>query len=306
MHQITNTSIVVSPICLGTMTFGRPVGEKEAIRLVHWALDHGINFFDTADMYEGYDRTAGSAGGVAETILGKALEGRRERAIITTKVGNAVGDDQYAGSGLGRTHILHQVEASLRRLQTDTIDFYLLHRPDSATPLSESIATMAELITTGKIRYWGISNFSAAKIRIINAICQAQRWPRPVISQPAYSWLKRDVEAGHLSLCQELGIAVTPYQPLQGGLLTGKYRAGQKPAADSRLLASPNWLQTPDAEMYTRLQQFEAEAQTADLMPPQYAVHWLLGQTAVKSVVVGVKSIEQLQEFEVFLRRKIL
>lgn len=301
MQQIINTSIAVSPICLGTMTFGRPVGEDEAIRLVHWALEHGINFFDTADMYEGYDRTAGSAGGVAETILGKALKGRRERAIVTTKVGNAVGDAHYAGSGLNRRHILHQVEASLRRLQTDTIDFYLLHRPDSFTPLSESMVTMVELIAAGKIRHWGISNFSAAQIRIIDAICQAQQWPRPVISQPAYSWLKRDVETEHLPLCQELDIAVTPYQPLQGGLLTGKYRAEQKPALDSRLVASPNWLQAPDAKMYARLQRFETEAQTADLTPAQYAVHWLLAKTAVKSVVVGAKSIEQLQEFEVFL-----
>ena len=286
----------VSVLCLGTMTFGNPVGRDDAIRLVHWALDHGINFIDTADMYEGYDRYIGSPGGVAESILGEALEDRRDRAVITSKVGNAVGGDSYEGHGLSSGHISHQIDVSLSRLRTDYIDIYELHRPDPDTSLEESIATMAELIEEGKVRHWGVSNFSGQQITDIVQICDAQSWPRPVISQPPLSWLKRDEQTDSLPICRDFNMAVTPYQPLQGGLLTGKYRRGHPLPAASRA-AESKWLDQPDDSLFDQLEQFESEARVVHLEPVQYAVRWLLDQPGVTSVVVGVKRVEQLREF---------
>jgi aryl-alcohol dehydrogenase-like predicted oxidoreductase len=293
---IQNTDISVSPFCLGTMTFGRPVAERDALELVHFALAQGINFFDTADMYEGYDRRAGSAGGVAETILGKALRGRRDQAIITTKVGNAVGDGQYEGSGLSRQHITRQIETSLQRLQTEYVDFYLLHRPDPLTPLAESIETLVKLIDVGKVRHWGFSNFSAEQVKSMITICDTNNWPRPVISQPPYSWLKRDIAEKHLPLCKQFNIAVTPYQPLQGGLLTGKYHADQPLPASTRITDGSGWLVKPDESLWRRLTQFEQEADLHNLTPTQYACDWLLAQEQISSVVVGVKRRQQLAE----------
>jgi len=294
IRNVPNTDIEVSSICLGTMTFGNPVGQEDAIRIVHWALDHGINFIDTADMYEGYDRYLGSPGGVAETILGEALKDRRHRAIVTTKVGNPVGGPDYEGQGLSRTHIVHQINASLTRLQTDHVDFYELHRPDPDTPPEESIEVMVELIEAGKVRHWGVSNLSGEQIREMVRLCDKNRWPRPVISQPPYSWLKRDEENNSLPVCRELGLAVTPYRPLEGGLLTGKYRRGEPLPAGSRAVES-EWLDQPDDALYHRLEEFESEAQEANLKPAQYALRWLLDQPGVTSVVVGVKRIDQLQ-----------
>ncbi|HIK90916.1 MAG TPA: aldo/keto reductase [Planctomycetes bacterium] len=291
--RIPGTDFDVSPVCLGTMTFGNPVERVDAIRIVHWALDHDINFFDTADMYEGYDRTMGSSGGVAETILGQALKDRRDQAVVTTKVGCAVGSSEYTGQGLSRTHILHQIDASLARLQTDYIDVYELHRPDPDTPLGESLAVMAELITAGKVRHWGVSNFSGQQIKDIVRLCDSRGWPRPVISQPPLSWLKRDEQTNSLPVCREFNIAVTPYQPLQGGLLTGKYRRGQPLPTASRA-AQSDWLNQPDDSLFDQLEQFEQEAHDHQLQPAQFAIRWLMDQPEVTSVVVGTTQIEQL------------
>lgn len=277
-RTIPNTSLEVSPLCLGTMTFGAPVAEADAIRLTHWALDHGINFIDTADIYEGYNRFLGSPGGVAETILGKALQGRRAQAVVTTKVGNPVGTTE---KGLSRTHILRQIGSSLKRLRTDYVDIYELHRPDPKTALSESMAVMAELIAAGKVRHRGFSNFAAAHIHEMISLCDAPHWPRPVVSQPPYSWLKRDIEAEDLPACRKYHIAITPYQPLQGGLLSGKYRRGQPLPAGSRAAENPKWLAVPDETTHARLELFESEAKQAGLTPSQHAVRWLLDQPGV-------------------------
>ena len=294
-RPVSNTGIEVSPLCLGTMTFGNPVGRREAIGLVHWALDHGINFFDTADMYEGYNRYMGSPVGVAERILGEALQDRRERAVVTTKVGNPIGGT-YKGTGLGRVHMLHQIDVSLDRLRTDYIDFYELHKYDPDTPIEESVATMAELIECGKVRQWGFSNFSPDHIQQMLEICARNGWPRPVIAQPLYNWLERDSEIEYIPRCRKRNIAVTPYQPLQGGLLTGKYREGEALPAGSRAAEHPQWLSIDGNPLLERCATFEEESAAAGLRPSQYAMHWLLSQPGVTAVIVGVKRIEQLQD----------
>jgi aryl-alcohol dehydrogenase-like predicted oxidoreductase len=288
-REIPNTDLRVSVISLGTMTFGRPVAEKDAVALVQTALEEGINFFDTADIYEGYDRQVGSKGGVAERILGAALHRNRERAIVTTKVGCDVG----GRSGLGRAHVRRQIDASLRRLGFDYVDLYLMHRPDPDTTVEESAAVMCELVAEGKIRNWGVSNFSAQQIRAFVEAAERNNSPRPVVCQPRYSWLRREIEAEQLPLCRKLGMGVTAYQPLAGGLLTGKYRRGLRPPAESRASDSPRWLEIDEA-IFTRLDEFEQEAKLAQMPAAQYAIYWLLRQPGVTSAVVGITKREQV------------
>lgn len=293
-RRIPRTPLEVSPLCLGTMTFGTPVDRNAASNIVHRALDGGINFIDTADIYEGYARYWGSPGGRAEEFLGEALKGRREQAVVTTKAGNPVGPGP-GDTGLGRAHLTRQIEASLKRLRTDYVDLYLFHRPDPATPLEESIRVVAGLIGQGKVRHWGFSNFDASQIREMIRVCDTGGYPRPVISQPPYSWLNRGVELDHLPACRRFEIAVTPYQPLQGGLLTGKYKRG-RPVPEGARAAESKWLSEPDDELLDKLDSFESEARAARRDPAHYALKWLLDREGVCSVVVGVKTLRQWEE----------
>ena len=299
----------VSVITLGTMLFGRPVPGQESIHLVHAALDLGVNLFDTADIYEGYDRFLGSPGGVAETILGEALRGRRDRAYITTKVGNPVGSGphgghpagaDYAGTGLGVDHVERQIDASLRRLRTDYVDYYLLHIADPDTPLEATLGAVDRLVRAGKVRHWGFSNFDADQIETMLGLCRAGVAPPPVVAQPCYNWLERDVESGYLPACRRAGIALTPYRPLAGGLLSGKYRPGRTPPAGSRAAESA-WIDAAEIP-YERLRPFDDAAEAAGVPPACYAVRWLLGQDGIVSVVAGVKTPAQLEELAACVR----
>jgi len=284
----------VSTLCLGTMTFGTPVSKPDAIAMVHWAIDLGINFIDTADMYEGYARHLGSPGGVAEQILGEALQGRRDRVIVTTKAGNPV-DGPDSTANIGSAHLTRQLERSLSYLQTDYVDIFELHRPDESTPLDESVAAMAKFVAAGKVRHWGFSNFAATQIQEMIQICDGQGHPRPVVSQPQLSWLTGPAEDDHLHVCHTAGIAVTPFRVLESGLLTGKYRRGQPLPVGSRATEEDcNWLSEPDDATYDRLEAFEAEAAQANLSPGQYAIRWVLDRPGVTSCVVGAKHIDQI------------
>jgi aryl-alcohol dehydrogenase-like predicted oxidoreductase len=288
------TDLKVSPLCLCTMTFGTPVGEADAIRLTHWAIDHGVNFLDTANMYEGYSRYPGSAGGVAEEILGKALMGKRDKVVLASKVGMKIGpadDDQ----GLSRAHVLREMDRSLARLGCECLDIYYMHKPDPSTPLGESVRAFNDLIDAGKARHWGISNFSGAQIAELLKVCDDNGWRRPVALQPAYSLLKRDVEAEVLPLCQRERIAVFPYQVLQGGLLTDKYRRGEEVPKDSRQAEKPEWTMALDGEMFDKLERIKAEAKERGRTLLQHALKGLLDQPAVLSLLVGVKSAPQLE-----------
>jgi len=292
--NIPGTSLRVSRICLGTMTFGTPVCEADAVAITHWALDHGINFIDTANMYEGYTRYVGSSGGVSEEILGVALQGRRDQAVLATKVGMKIGpadDDQ----GLSRSHVLREIERSLTRLQTDYVDLYYMHKPDPDTPLAESVETFSSLQDTGKIRTWGLSNFSAEQIRAVLTLCDQNSWHRPTVLQPPYSMLKRDVEADVLPLCARERIAVVPYQVLQGGVLTGKYHRGQQVPADSRQQEKPEWTLPLTDDLFDQLEELDRQAAAADLSLMHYALKMLLEQPAVLSLILGVKRTAQLQ-----------
>lgn len=290
---IPNTNIQVSTLCLGTMTFGSPVAEADAIRLTHAALERGINFIDTANMYEGYARYVGSPGGVAEVILGKALKGKRDKVVVATKVGMKIGpadDDQ----GLSPAHIRREIDRSLQRLGSEYVDLYYMHKPDPIVPLADSVRTFDELVRVGKVRAWGVSNLTAAQLADLLQVCDQNNWLRPAVIQPAYSLLNRAIETDLLPLCVRERIAVIPYRVLEGGVLTGKYRRGQGAPKGSRLLEKPEWTLAVTDENFDRLEQVEAEAKARNLKLTEYALRSLLEQAGVVSLVIGVKRIEQL------------
>ena len=294
LRPLGSSGLLVSPICLGTMTFGTPVGEADAIRLTHAALDLGINFIDTANVYEGYARYLGSPGGVAEEIVGKALRDRRDRAILATKVAAPVGPGPQ-DRGLSATHILRELDRSLKRLQTETIDLYIIHWPDKHVPLEVTLRAIDTALRQGKIRYFGASNHSAWQLCEMLWLADRSLLPRVVGSQIPFSLLRRELQ-NDLPFCRQHGIGVTPYQSLQGGLLTGKYRRGQLPPADSRATEKPEWVWTLDAPLFDRLEAIAALAAEAGVPMARYSLAWTLTQPAMSSLIVGVKSLEQIQD----------
>jgi aryl-alcohol dehydrogenase-like predicted oxidoreductase len=276
------------------MTFGRPVAEADAIRMVHGAIDLGINFFDTANVYEGYDRVLGSAGGVAEEILGKAIKDRREQVIVATKVCAPVGpgpDDR----GLSADHIGLQVDQSLRRLQVDVIDLYIMHWPDKLVPLEESLIALDQAVQQGKVRFVGSSNHNAAQLCEMLWIADRNNLSPIVSSQVPVSLLRREFHHD-LTFCAEQNICVTPYQPLQGGLLTGKYKRGEQPPGQSRGSEKPQWLWKLDDGLFDSLESLEQLAGEARLSMAQFSLAWALAQPAVGSLVVGASRLEQVEQ----------
>ncbi len=297
MRRLGASGLLVSPICLGTMTFGTPVEEDEAIKLTHAAIDLGINFIDTANVYEGYTRFLGSAGGVAESILGRALKDRRDKVILATKVGAPIGEGPQ-DRGLSTSHILREVDRSLERLQTDYIDLYIIHWPDKETPLETTMSAMEQAMRQGKIRYFGASNHSAwqlCKMLWLADKNEKHPLPRVVSSQIPFSLLRREHQPD-LEFCAEHDIGVTPYQVLQAGLLTGKYRRGAAIPKDCRATEKPEWMWKIDDSTLNRVQSMLALADEAGIPPTQYALAWALRQPAISSLILGVKRLEQLQE----------
>ena len=294
-RPIPKTDLRVSTICLGTMTFGTPVVESKAIRLVHYAIDQGINFIDTANMYEGYNRVIGSSGGVAEEILGKALKNRRREVILATKVGMKVGENPE-DEGISPSAITKNLELSLKRLATDVIDIYYLHKFDSNTPLMETLNALQGHIKNGKIRYYGVSNYSAQQMKELLQTADENGLPRPVICQPALSLLKPEAVVDLLPLCKQEQIAVAPYQVLQGGLLTGKYRRGSSLPEGSRKAEKANWVWDLTDELFDQLEAIEAEAKKKNLSMIAYAIRWVLEQPVVVSAIIGVKRQEQIDK----------
>ena len=294
MKKIPNTDISLSPVTLGTMTYGSPVIFDDAVTLTCYAVEHGINHIDTANMYEGYNRYAGSAGGVAEEIVGKALQSlRREDVIVATKVGMKVGNAPE-DEGTSPKAIRKQLDASLRRLATDYVDLYYLHRPDPNCSYEEILTALDAEIRAGKIRYYGVSNYSAEQLSGLLRCADAHDLPRPVICQPPLSLLKPAACEELLPLCQAENIAVVPYQIYQGGLLTGKYRRGMAMPTGSRAAEKPDWMMTMDDALFDKLEAYAAEADRMGLTMSQYALRWVLDQPAVISALVGVKTTAQI------------
>lgn len=294
-NRIPKTDFDVSAICIGTMTFGSPVGETEAVRLVHEAINMGINFFDTANMYEGYKREPGSSGGAGEELLGKGVAGARNRVILATKLGMKVGnepEDEFTSPAAIDKHL----KRSLKRLGTDYIDIYYLHRPDPVTPMEEILQALESKIREGLIRSYGVSNYGAKELAALLDAADRNMLPRPVICQPPLSLLKQDALQELLPLCAKEKIAVTPYQVLQGGLLTGKYKKGEPLPPDSRKAEKAGWVWELEDELMNKIEAVREAAEQQHTSMTQYAIRWALEQPAVVSAIIGVKKTSQLEE----------
>jgi aryl-alcohol dehydrogenase-like predicted oxidoreductase len=278
-RPLGSSGLTVSVVGLGTNNFGRRCDAAQTRAVVDAALDAGITFIDTADVY---------GGGLSETYLGEALEGRRDRVVLATKFG---GGRQGKGGG-SREYILEAVEASLKRLRTDWIDLYQYHFPDGATPIEETLSTLDQLVQEGKVRFVGSSNFSAAQVEEADLVARGSGWTRFVSAQNHYSLLEREAEAELAPACERLGIGLIPYFPLAHGLLTGKYRRGHPPPEGTRLEERPERLSDDAFDQVEALERFGQERGRSLL---EVAVSGLAAKPAVASVIAGATSPEQVR-----------
>ena len=281
---LKGSGLKVSRFCLGTMTFGDQADEGESIRIVHHALDQGVNFFDTADCY---------TRGQSERFLGKALEGRREDAVIATKVTNARGFFPNQ-SGQGRKHILTGVEESLRALKTDYIDLLYLHHPSGDAPTEEVIETMTNLVRTGKIRYYGVSNYSTWQFCSMVHKAREMHAIAPVVTESVYNLLTRGIEDEMAPFLLEYRLGLTCFNPIAAGLLTGKHKRGNL-AEGSRLKDNYgyNLRYISDTNM-TAVEELTKIAEDCGMSLLEYSLQWLLTREVVDSIIVGASKLDHV------------
>jgi len=277
-------SLEVSVAGLGCNNFGMRIDEAASKEVVDAALDAGVNHFDTADIY---------GKGRSEEFLGRALGSRRGDAVITTKVGMGVPEGEPAAS---EERVLRVCDESLARLGTDSIDLYLLHRPDPVTPIGETLSAFAKLVAAGKVREVGCSNFSGAQLEEAEAVAAELGVPRFVNAQNDFSLLNREVEHDILPVCERLDVVLMPYFPLASGVLTGKYRKGQSHPEGSRLAAwGPMADQFASDEKLDVVERLEEYAVAHGHTLPELALSWLAGVPKVGSVIAGATSPEQVR-----------
>jgi len=269
----------VSVVGLGTNNFGRRCDYDRTLTVIDAALDSGITLFDTADIY---------GQGMSEDYIGRALEGRRDRVILATKFGMPM-EERPDDSPGRREYIRWAVEGSLRRLRTDVIDVYQQHRPDTSTPIEETLGALSELVEEGKVRFIGASNFSAEQIETAERVAPGHGTPRFVSVQNEYSLVEREAEDEVLPTCERLGIGFLPYFPLASGLLTGKYRRGEE-ATEGRLAGQ----EIADAR-WDRVEALSAFAEARGIAMLDLAFGGLLAQPAVTSVIAGATKPEQVR-----------
>lgn len=286
-RTLPNTGLKVSRVSFGTMTFGSQTEEDVARQMIDLCLDAGINFIDTANIYNK---------GLSETIAGKLLKGRRDKVILATKVRGKMGDAPDE-SGLSPAAIRKAIDASLQRLQTDYVDLYYLHQPDYDVPIEETLAAMDELVKAGKVRYPAISNFAAWQVAEIHCIAEKNGYQPPFISQPMYNLLARAIEDEYLPFCKRYGVAVVPYNPLAGGLLTGKQSRESKPIAGSRFDGNRMYLDRYwQDDDFAAVEQLKSVARDTGKTLVELALQWVLSQEQVDSVILGASKLEQLEQ----------
>jgi aryl-alcohol dehydrogenase-like predicted oxidoreductase len=286
-RRLGSSGLVVSVVGLGTNNLGMKLDEAGSREVVHAALDEGITLFDTADSY-----------GTSEERLGALLEGHRDDVVIATKFGSDVrrrglsnGEDW--GARGSRRYVRRAVEASLRRLRTDWIDLYQLHRPDPATPIEETLSALDDLVHAGKVRYVGSSNFTGWQVADAEWTARTRGLERFVSAQNEYSWLERGVESDLVPALRQYGIGLLPYYPLASGLLTGKYRRGEAPAAGTRLADWGREAELTDA-VFDVVEGLAAFAAARSIRLLDVAIGGLAAQPAVASVIAGATSREQV------------
>jgi len=288
-RRLGDSGLEVSALCLGAMMFGDRTDEATSKRIVDSAFDAGINFVDTADAY---------SRGVSESIVGAAIASNRSRWILATKVGNVLTEAPHDG-GLSRRWVLRACEDSLKRLATDYIDIYYLHKDDLLTPMEETVSALGDLLRAGKIRYFGISNYRGWRIAEMVSVCAELGVEQPVVCQPYYNAMNRMPEVEVLPACDYYGLGVVPYSPLARGILTGKYTPGGAPPPESRVARKDTRMMQTEfrAESIAMAQTIKAHAEKKNLTPTQFAVGWVLANQIVSSVIAGPRTLEQWDQY---------
>ncbi|HUR87995.1 MAG TPA: aldo/keto reductase [Ramlibacter sp.] len=291
MHyrNLGKSNLQVSVLCLGTMMFGDQTPVDEARRIVDDAQEHGVNYIDTADVY---------TKGASETMVGELLKGRRDRWVVATKLGNKMSERANEGH-YSRSWMLRQTDASLARLQTGHVDILYLHRDFNGMDLEEPLRAIDDLIRTGKIRYWGVSNFRGWRIAECVRVAKEIGMPGPVVCQPYYNLLNRMPEVEILPACDSFGIGVTPYSPIARGVLTGKYLPGQKPAEGTRVARGDKRIAETEfrEESLVIAQKLQEHAKAKGLTLAQFATAWVLAHRSISSVIAGPRTFEQWQGY---------
>ena len=289
-RALGESGLQVSVVGLGCMTFGMSIEEPASAKIVQRALELGVNFFDTADVYG--DR------GKSERWLGRALGARRPEVIVATKFAGPMSSERRDLQGGSRRYIMQAVEASLERLGTDYIDLYQMHTIDAQTPMEETLRALDDLVRQGKVRYIGSSNFAAWQIVEAAWISRTQHLEHFVSAQNRYSLVTRELEKDVAPACERYGLGILPYFPLESGLLTGKYRRGAPLPDGSRLAKWGAWGAGAFAseDKFAIVEKLEAVCERHGLSLLQLAMSWLVSKPGVSSVIAGVTSIEQLEQ----------
>jgi aryl-alcohol dehydrogenase-like predicted oxidoreductase len=285
LHTLGRTGVQVSTLCFGTMSFGGTADEAESARMFARCLDAGINFFDTADVY---------AESRSETILGSLMKGHRESLVIASKGFGRTSDDPN-DRGLSRRHLTRAVEASLKRLQTDRLDVYYVHHFDPLTPIDEAVRVLDHLVQRGMVLYPAVSNWAAWQIEKALGVSAREHLARFEVVQPMYSLAKRQVEVEILPMAQAEQLAVVPFSPLGGGLLTGKYGVGHVPES-GRLVEDSTYVKRYGGDQYLQVADaVTGYARDHGVHPATLAVAWVRTHPGVTAPIIGARNVEQLE-----------
>jgi aryl-alcohol dehydrogenase (NADP+) len=283
------SGLKVSRLWLGAMMFGDQTGEAEAGRIVAAAREAGVNAIDTADAY---------AGGESERITGRLIAADRERWVLATKVFNPMSSDPN-DRGLSRRHMIRALDASLKRLGTDWVDILYLHRDDATTPMEETVAAMGHLLSTGKVHYFGVSNFRAWRVARMAEMCRSAGVPPPIVCQPPYNAMTRAIETELLPCCAHYGLGVVAYSPLARGVLTGKYAPGAQPPEGSRAARNDQRILQTEfrPESLALARRVVEHARSRGMTPLQFALGWVWNNALVHGVIGGPKTLAQWREY---------
>ncbi|MCS5659644.1 MAG: aldo/keto reductase [Dehalococcoidia bacterium] len=288
-RNLGRTGTKVSMLCLGCLMFGGKTKESDSMDIIDRAIDAGINFLDTANMY---------VRGVSEEMVGKALQrnGKRMHIVLATKVHFRMDDDDPNAQGNSRRHIIEQCEASLKRLQTDYIDLYQIHRPSAEVPIDETLRALDDLIQAGKVRYIGSSTFAAWQIMESLWVSKELGLNRFICEQPPYHLLDRRIERELVPMAQTYGLALIPWSPMAGGFLTGKYQRNQEHPSDARYTDTNQKSDLFSDAAYDLLETVIAIANEKGCTPSQLALAWCAQQPGITSPIVGIRTMEQLEQ----------